>query len=477
MRILFRIVIAVAVLAALGWAGAKWWEKRAGGQSAQPTAVRVEPAARGTLIEFISASGEIEARTRVSISARVSARILELPFKEGDRVTRGDSTANPPVPPSVLVRLDSKDLDASLKSAEARHAAEQASLKVSEQRVYATQARIAALKVTLADAKRELERQQKLLSSKDVSQAQVDQLQAKVDQQEAEILGMQATLRGDEGGLVVLQHQIEAAAAEIARARDNLSYTTITSPIDGVVTRLNAEVGELVVTGTMNNAGTVIMEVADLSAMVLKAKVDETAIASVKVGQEARIRMEAYRDTVFDGTVTKVALANFDPAQSRGASNSRSQQMDGGKYFMVEILIDDNGKRVFSGLSADADIQTNRYDDVIKVPSQAVLGRAPDTLPADIRARPEVDPAKSNIPVVYRHVNGEAVVTPVTIGASDLTHTVIKSGLTPGDPVITGPYKVLESLAHAQKINPETPTTKPATTTTTTTTTAPTTSP
>jgi HlyD family secretion protein len=189
--------------------------------------------------------------------------------------------------------------------------------------------------------------------------------------------------------------------------------------------------------------------------------------------------MEAYRDIVFDGTVTKVALANFDPSQARGASNMRSQQNDGGKYYMAEILIADNGKRVFSGLSADADIQTNRYDDIIKVPSQAVLGRAPDSLPSDIRARPEVDTTKANIPVVYRFVNGEAVVTPVSIGASDLTHTVIKSGLSAGDAIVTGPYKVLESLAHAQKIKPDhDATTKPATTsTTTTTTTTPTTLP
>jgi HlyD family secretion protein len=470
-KTLLKVIVALAALAALGFAGAKWVQKRAGAAAADPIAVRIEPAVHGTLVEFISASGEIEARTKVSISARVSARILELPFKEGDRVTKGDPDSDPLIPPSILVKLDSKDLEASLKSAEARHAAEEASLKVSEQRVYATQARIASLKVTLADAKRELERQQKLLESKDVSQQQVDQLQAKVDQQEAEILGMFATLKGDEGGLIVLQHQIEAAAAEIARAKDNLSYTTITSPIDGVVTRLNAEVGELVVTGTMNNAGTVIMEVADLSQMVLKARVDETSIADVKVSQKARIRMEAYRDVNFDGTVTKVALANFDPSQARGAGNMRNQQNDGGKYYMAEILITPNGKRIFSGLSADADIQTNSYDGIIKVPSQAVLGRAPDSLPTDIRNRPEVDTTKANIPVVYRYINGEAVVTPVAIGASDLTHTVIKSGLRAGEQIVTGPYKVLESLAHNQKIKPDhDATTKPTTTTTTQTT-------
>src|SRR3712207_2041977 len=107
-------------------------------------------------------------------------------------------------------------------------------------------------------------------------------------------------------------------ADEADAARDNLNYATITSPIDGIVTRLNAEVGEVVVTGTMNNAGTVILEVADLSQMVLKAKVDESAIAQVKLEQRCKVRVEAYRDQVFDGVVKNVALANFDPAQSRG---------------------------------------------------------------------------------------------------------------------------------------------------------------
>src|SRR5690242_14053855 len=127
------------------------------------------------------------------------------------------------------------------------------------------------------------------------------------------------------------------------------------------------------------------------------------------------------------------------------------------------------GERLFSGLTADVDIETKRYDDIIKVPSQAVLGRAPDALPADIRKKPEVDATKATVPVVYRYVNGEAVATPVTIGASDLTHTVIKSGLSAGDLVIAGPYKVLESLAHGQKVKNESDaTSKPAATRTTT---------
>lgn len=469
------LIKTLLVLALLG-GGGYWAVMKLLGRGAaaanQPTLVRVERVTRGELIESISASGEVEPKAKVSISARVSARIEKLPFKEGQRVTKGDPNARPPVPPSVLVVLESKELEATLKSAEARHAAERAQLRVSQEQVSAQKSHLDALRVTLADARRELERQKKLLASKDVSQSQVDQLQAKVDQQEAEMTGAEATLRGQEAALIVMTHNIEAAEAEIARARDNLSYTTITSPIDGVVTRLNAEVGEVAMTGTMNNAGTMIMEVADLSQMILNSRVDEAAIAAVEVGQKARIRMEAYREKVFDGTVTNVALANFDPSLSRGGGGSSRNQMDGGRYFKVEVAIDSDGKRILQGLSADVEIETQRYTDVIKVRSQCVVARTVDDLSAEARNRPEADRSKSMIPVVYVYKDGQAIGRPVAIGASDLTHTVIKSGLEEGEIVITDPYKVLETLKDGQKVKveneaasrPATTSTAPATT-------------
>lgn len=465
------ILVSLAGLFLLG----RWALTRAQAQANQPPAVTVEAVKRGNLVEFISAPGEVEPRARVTISARVAARIAQLPFREGDKVTKGDPTANPPVPPSVLVKLDDRELESNLRSVQARYDAQLAQLKVSEAQVTAAKARIDALRVALADAARELERNKKLLASADVSQATVDQLQTRVDQQTADIRSAEATLAAEERGLDVLRHNITAASAEIDKARENLSYAVITSPIDGVVTRLNTEVGELAVTGTMNNAGTVIMEVADLSTMVVKARVDENAIAQVKVGQKCRIRMEAYRDRVFEGTVQNVALANYDPQFDRSrASGSRNMSSDGGKFFKVEILLDTQGLQIFSGLTADVDIQVNQFDSILKVQSQCVLGPLRDTLPQEIRDKPEVDPAKPTVPVVYRLVNGQAVATPVTIGASDLTHTVIKSGLAEGDLVITGPFKVLESLTHGQKLTGNTPpatraTTTPSTTRSTTT--------
>ena len=134
------------------------------------------------------------------------------------------------------------------------------------------------------------------------------------------------------------------------------------------------------------------------------------------------------------------------------------------RYFKSEILLDTKGQRIISGLNADVDIQTATHKDVVMVPTQAVLGRPLDQFPAGIRNAPEVDATKTTQTVVYRLVNGKALITPVTVGASDVTRTVIKSGLKEGDPVITGPFKVLDTLANDQPFHSDgTATTQPAT--------------
>ena len=191
----------------------------------------------------------------------------------------------------------------------------------------------------------------------------------------------------------------------------------------------------------------------------------EQGVADVHGGQKSTVRMEAYRETVFEGTVVAVALANFDPNMSRGGGGNRFMMgnNDGTKFYKTEILLDTKGQQIFSGLTADVDIETKRWDDVLKIPSQAVLGRAVDELPESVRDKPEVDKTKTMVPVVYRSVNGKAVVTPVTIGGSDLTHTVIKSGLSETDVIITGPFKVLESVANDQQIKEDRAATRPTT--------------
>ena len=439
MKILITVILTLLVAVGAFMGFNKFQKHLTTPAAAGPVTVRVDLVSSGDLAEIVSAPGTVQPRLKVSISARVSARIIELPFKEGETVTKGDPSAHPPKPPSVLAKLDSKDLQASLRSAKARHAAQQASVKVDESHIAGQESSIAAAKFTLADVARDLKRQQGLFETKDVSQSIVDTAQSKFDEQKAQIESLLQNLAGERANLEVLKHNLEAAEAEISKAEEDLANTVILSPIDGVVTKLNNEVGEMVVVGITNSPGSTIMEVADLNQMLFVAKVDESSIAAVKVGQKATVRIPAYIDEIFEGTVDTVALSNTD-------------DKDGTKYFKAEILLKTQGRRIPSGLTADADIETQRHSGVLTVPSQSVLGRPVDDLPEAIRSRAEVDKSKSLATVVYRVIDGKAVVTPVTVGPSNATHTIIKSGLTPGDRVVSGPYKILETLANDAKV-------------------------
>ena len=429
------VITAVIVLASLGLVSATgmYFGRGLLRRADTGTVVRVEKIGRGDLVEFVSASGEVEPRTKVAISARVAARITELPLDEGMVVHKGDR----------LVQFDDKELKAALDSVKARFAAQEAEVTVAETRITATEAQITASEVGLADAERDLRRQLTLLETKDVSQSTVDTAQAKVDNLRAQLAAARHSLAADRAGLLVMTHNREAAQAEIDRASDNFSYATLTSPIDGIVTKREAEVGEMAVMGTMNNPGTMLLEVADLSKMWLVARVDESSIANVKVGQKAKVRLQAFDEEVFDGVVEKAALANTE------------ERTTNVKFFQAKILLKTDGRIIPSGLNGDAEIETNRLEKVLKVPSQSIVGRPLEGLPTEARDKPEVDKRKTIATVVYRVVDGKAVVTPVTVGASDVTHTVVKSGLSEGDQVISGPYKVLESIQHDQRVTDE----------------------
>ena len=434
-KIIIFIVVLIVVIS-----GASMFIKAKKAAAALGTVVRIEQPQRGELTEFVSAPGEIEPKTKVEISAKVSARILKLPYEEGDTVTCGDPDAEPPVPASLLISLDAKDLESQLRSVQANAAAQAAQLEVEKARIAGQQANLIGLEASLTQAKRDLERQNGLLESKDVSQATFDQTKLKVDELQSQYDAAKHSLKAAGLGLVVLEHNLEAANARVTEAQEALTYTMITSPIDGVVTRINAEVGEVVVFGTMNNPGTVIMEVADLSKMLVVAQVDEADVAKLQVGQKATVEVDAYPDREFNGVVISVALAH-------------SPSSTGTKYFRTEILLDAVEEKLYSGLTAHVDIETCKHTNVLKIPMQAVLGREVNSLPLEIREKcPEVDAEKTFATVVYRYIDGKAVVTPVKIGQSDLTHTTIESGVTEADKIVVGPYKVLESIQHDQKI-------------------------
>lgn len=406
--IVFKWAVGVAVILALiaGGVGVflapsieNWIEASRGGP--QGTPVRTLEVERGRLVRTVSAPGELEARQRVQISSRISGQITELPFREGDRVEKGD----------VVVRLDDRDLQASLNSAQAE--------------LRAAEARLEGARASYVNANAEWERQQSLYETNDVSKSALDQAEAE--------------LRRTESDLEAAKQNVEAARAEVERIKENLRYAELRSPMNGVVTKLSAEVGEVVITGTMNNPGTVILEIADLSEMLVKVQVDESDIAPVEEGQSARVHINAYPDEVFEGTVRKIALQH-------------STDSDGSKYYETEVLLHlEEGRRIYSGLTANVEIEVETLEGVVLVPSQGVVEKRVDELPVEIAQAPEVDPDKTFARVVYRLVDGEAVATPVRIGPSDLRQTAVLAGLEPGQRVIVGPWSTLQSIEHGQR--------------------------
>jgi HlyD family secretion protein len=451
LKLLIGIIVSiVAVVGALVLVGAHYYHAATG--PGEPATVKVEPVAVGDLVEVVASPGEIQPLKKVGISAKVSAPIVEMPFKEGDQVYG----AGPTTQPSLLVQLDDKDLQAVKRSAVARQRAQEEGINVARQRIEAARGQIRASRAALADLERDLKRNRELLGTRDVSQSVVDTAQAKYDGQMEQINSAEAGIIADQINLKVMEAELDAARADVAKAEQEISYTTIRSPIDGTLTAVKAEVGEMVITGTMNNPGTMIVEVADLSQMLMVAHIDESQIAMVRKGQKATVRIQAYRDKVYTGIVQTVA-------QSR-----TEDKTDMTRYFEAKILLDLHGDQIRSGLSADSEIETGKHTQVLVIPSQSVMGRPVDQLPEDLQKSPEIEKGKSIATVVYRLIDGKAVVTPVTVGPSDDTHTMIKSGLKAGDPVIVGPYKVLESIQHGQLVKgnakPATqPTTQPAT--------------
>lgn len=397
------------------------------------TTVRLASPQLGNLIEAINAPGEVKPRSKVEISARVSARITELPFEEGDAVQKGD----------VLIRLDASDLQARLKSAQASHGAQAARIEVAKVTIETQKAHIDGARASLEQAQKHLARQKSLLQSKDVSQSVVDEAQSRTEELEASMTSALNGLKSAELELEVLHHNLDEADAQIAQVRENLSYTTIAAPINGTITRINAEEGEIAMTGTMNNPGTVILEVADLSEMLVEAEVDEADIGRIQVGQKARVHIHTWPDKEFQGVVDAISLTH-----SIGGGGS--------KHFITKIALETDKQKMYLGLTADVDIEIIEHQKVLTIPSQAILSCDIDELPSDIRDNnPQIDPKKTFCTVVYRTIDGKAMVTPVSVGKSDTTHTIIESGVTAQDHIIVGPYKVLESVKHEQKVKDE----------------------
>lgn len=368
------------------------------------TEVRLETVEKGVLIRSVSAPGSVEAKRGVKISAQVSAKIVKIHFRPGMSVQANDE----------IVTLDSRDMQASLESAQASKAGEEA--------------RLEGAVAMLARAKSDWERQTGLVATKDVSASVLEVSRA-------QYLQAESTLKS-------IRSSIAIAEANIRRVERDKENTVIKSPIDGIVTALYMEEGEQVL-GTFNNAGTVIMEIADLSTMIVKARVDESTINPVVEKQHARVYINMYPDAKFSGTVTLVGLKNLT-------------DKDGTRYVEVEILLEStNGQQLRTGLTANVDIEVQTLADVLKIPSQAVVDRRVDDLPKSVlegSGRDLIDKTRPFTRVVYIIEDGKAIAVPVSVGPSDLTHTIINAGLKENDRVVAGPFKVLVDLKDNKEI-------------------------
>lgn len=420
---MWKWIIAVVLAALLvgGCVGGGFWLAKSGqlkslqdmmNPGAKGTEVRIEKPRRGDLIRTTSAPGTIDPRTKVEISAQVSARIVSLPFREGQAIKKGD----------VVVKLDAEDLAAALDSAKARLASEQA--------------RLLGVRAMMDNTERELRRRKELLDTKDIAPEEFESTQTAFDQAKS---SYEQNLR-----------EIDIAQANVKRAEKDLANTTISSNIDGYVTFLDAEVGELVVVGTLNSPGSVIMQLANLSDMLMKAKVDESNIAPVAPRQKCKIFINAYPGREFTGEVERVRP-------------TKQVDKDGTTYFETEIRVDlpkDNNLR---GMLANVDIEVQTLRDVVKVPTQAIVDRSLEDLPAElVRTNPQIDRNKKFARIIFKLVNGKAIAVPVSVGPSDLADTVILAGISADDTIITGPYKSLISLKNDQAVTIKTEDAAPA---------------
>lgn len=384
----------VAVLALIVWASLR------GGGGEEGVAVDVERVERRSISRLVKASGVVDPRVKVNLSAHVVGKIEELLVEEGQAVDAGD-------PVLVLER------QAFLSAAQDWQA------RLRQARLDVEQAEI-----DLADAQLKLQRSERLAEEGVVAREDLEA--ARLRQAAAEL-----ALRRSESA-------VRQASANLDKAEDDLQKTTVFSPLAGRVITLNAEVGETVYPATMNNPASVVATIADLSEVLAKVDVDETEVIHVEVGQEAELLVDALPDRVYRGRVVEIGSSGF----------SRSDQPDV-TFFSVEILFLEPDPSLRPGMSVRAEVVSASHADALVVPIQAVVERP--------RLGPDGEPERDGeeVPVVFAIEEGEARQRPVETGISDETHVEIVGGLEAGAEVIAGPYRTLRDLDHGDSVHVE----------------------
>jgi HlyD family secretion protein len=353
--------------------------------------VRTELVERRELTSVITATGSVRPRRQVNISSDVMGRVVELTVEEGDEVEVG----------KVLLRIDPSALETQV--ARARAALAQ------------TQSQASQARSNLLQAERDRDRLEGLRATDPdlVSRQALEEVQTRVEVQ-------RAALQSAEFGTA-------QARAQLAEAEEQMSRTTIRSPISGRVTRLNIETGETAVIGTMNNPGSLLLTVSDLSEIEAVLTVDETDLPRITLGDSATVELDAFPDQRLRGVVTRMGNSAI-----QGATPASRASVD----FEVVLTLLDAPEALRPDLSASADIVVDRRSGVLAVPIISVTLRAED---------PEnpTSPRREGVFVVR---DGKAVWTPVEIGITGEAHFEVLSGLEAGDRVVSGPYQLIQSL-------------------------------
>ena len=413
------IFVAVAILLAGG--GGYAYRQRA--QSGGPViTVTTEKAEVRTLTQVVTASGKIQPEVEVKISTEAAGEIVDLPFKEGARVKRGE----------LLVRIKPDVYQAQVDQQEANLVASQASAVLAQ--------------AQLRKAEDDFRRAEGLFNQKLVAEA--DFLAARTTRDVA---------RATHDNAVA---QIRRTEGSLSQARDQLAKTIIYAPMDGTISAQSSEVGERVV-GTGSFAGTEIMRVADLSNMELRVRVNENDIVNVKLGDRAVIAIDAYPGRKFTGTISEIGSS----AQGGSAASQLAALSDDVTNFLVRIRVADPGVQLRPGMSATADIETRTVENVVSVPIQSVTVRASGGQTTE-EMRKEAAKAAENksgggamdaaaekrearrqrevlLKVAFVRQGDTVKMVPVEVGLADNTHLEIKSGVRAGDEVVAGTYAAI----------------------------------
>jgi HlyD family secretion protein len=437
------LIAAGVVLIAAAVVAANFYFKRDKGLTVTTEVIKARD-----LDAVVSASGKIQPKRLVQISADTPGRVVNLAVNEGDRITKGQFLLQID-PKSLRTRVDSNT--ASLGAAQASLGAAQASMEQSRQS-------IETARVQLDQARQTLTRQQDLwrqqLTTREV-----------LDRAETDVRAAQSALQEREKQLAAQESQVNAQSSRIAQeratlesARYDLSKNTINSPIDGIVTRRNIQEGETAVIGTMNNAGTVLLTLADMSVIQAEVEVDETNIPSVQLGQLAKVTIDALPDKTFKGHVSEIGNS---PIQATGQAATTTQATN----FKVVVILDERVPDVRPGFTCTADITTARRKEVTSVPIPAVAVRElvydangqvvkePKSdkrrrTPEPVASAAELKPGQTRKETegVFVVRDNKAEFVPIKMGIAGDKYFEVLSGLKSGDQVITGPYNSVRGM-------------------------------